>query len=161
MLFRSVRASNNDSTATSAIFSYRSEPSETPSTNRRKASCTDSGFMPWSQDVDDVDESDAHFLTEVRQSAVQETFSDQGLHTLVSAATQAPGIREARHASYNSAYVQEREDVTSSRVARPAAPPTTLQNQNFFSPSPSPSDYSLTRALLGFNELFASSQGKS
>lgn len=152
------RASSDDSTATYASVSYRSEPSETPGTNRRKASCTDSGFMPWSQDVDDVDESDPHFLTEVQQSAVQGTFSDQGLRTPVSDATQAPGIREARHASYNSAHVQEREDVIPSRVVRPAAPPTIPQNQSFFSPSPSPSDYSLTRALLGFNELLTPSQ---
>ncbi|KAG9069181.1 hypothetical protein KI688_010077 [Linnemannia hyalina] len=146
-----VRSTSDDSTATSASLSYRSEPFETPGTNRRKASCTDSGFMPWSQDVDDVP-------IEVQQSVVQETFSDQSLYTPVSGATQAPGICKARHISYNSAHVQEREDVVPSRVVRPAAPPTTLQNQSFFSPSPSPSDYSLTRALLGFNELFTPSQ---
>ncbi|KAK3829519.1 MAG: RNA recognition motif 2-domain-containing protein [Linnemannia elongata] len=151
------RASSDDSTETSASVSYRSEPSETPGSYRRKASCTDSGFMPWSQDVDDVEESDPHFLSEVQQSAVQETSSDQGLHT----PTQALGIREARHASYNSAHFQEREDMIPSRGVRPAALPTAPQNQSFFSPSPSPSDYSLTRALLGFNELFASSQTAS
>ncbi|KAF9145104.1 hypothetical protein BGX30_010359 [Mortierella sp. GBA39] len=146
-----ARSSSGDSTATSASLSYRSESFETPGSNRRKASCTDSGFMPWSQDVDDVP-------IEVQQPVVQEIFSDQSLHTPVTCATQAPGIRMARHISYNSAHVQEREDVIPSRVVRPAAPPTTLQNQNFFSPSPSPSEYSLTRALLGFTELFTPSQ---
>ncbi|KAF9298269.1 hypothetical protein BGZ88_007303 [Linnemannia elongata] len=153
-----TRASSGDDTVTSASVYYRSEPSETPGTNRRKASCTDSGFMPWSQDFDDVDESDPHFHTEVQQSAVQETFSDQGLHTPVSGPNQAPGIREVRHTAYNLAHVQEREDVIPARVVRVTEPPTTPQNQNSFSPSPSPSDYSLTRTLLGFNELYAPSQ---
>ncbi|KAF8948612.1 hypothetical protein BGZ47_003876 [Haplosporangium gracile] len=153
-----ARTGSNDIATTTVSASYRSDLSETPDISQRKASCTDSGFMAWSQNVDDKDESDSHFLTEAQQSVGPETFSDQDLHTSVSGVTQIPGIREARHALYNQTHVQEREDVVPPRVLQPAPPPTTPQRQSFFSPSPSPSDYSSTRALLRFNELFAPSQ---
>ncbi|KAF9144346.1 hypothetical protein BG015_000141, partial [Linnemannia schmuckeri] len=153
-----ARTGSDGIITTTASASYRPDLSETPGTNQRKPSCTDSGFMAWSRDVDDKDESNSHFLTEVQQSVGEETFSDQDLHTPGSGATLIPGIREACHALYNQTHVQEREDVILPSLLRPAPPPTTPQHQSFFSPSPSPSDYSSTRTLLRFNELFAPSQ---
>lgn len=149
---------SSDDAATTASVSFRPDSTDTPAMNQRKASCTDSGFMPWSQDVTDKEESDTHSLTEYQQPAGQETILDQDLYTPVSGATQAPGILEDRYVSYNLAQFQEYEGVISPRGLRPAPVSPTPQNQNFFSPSPSPSEYSSAHALSGFNGVFAPSQ---
>jgi hypothetical protein len=152
-----ARASSDDTTTTSSV-SYRPDSTDTPASSQRKVSCTDSGFMTWSQDVVDKEESDTHSLTEVQQAAGQEMILDHNLYTPISGATQAPGTREARYVSYNPAHFQEREDVIPPRSLRPAPVSPTPQGHSLFSPSPSPSDFSSTQALLGFNEPFAPSQ---
>ncbi|KAG0297029.1 hypothetical protein BGZ96_007913 [Linnemannia gamsii] len=148
----------SDDTTTTASGSYRPDSTDTPAMSQRKASCTDSGFMPWSQDVADNEESDTHSLTNDQQSAGQETIFNQELYTTVSRTTQAPGIREDRYVSYNPAHFREHEGVISPRDLRPASVSPTPQNQNIFSPSSSPSDYSSSRSLSGFNEVFVPSQ---
>ncbi|KAG0280995.1 hypothetical protein BGZ95_007521 [Linnemannia exigua] len=153
-----VKAISVDTTTTSTSASYQQDSPGTPNTSHRRTSCTDSGFMPWSQDIVDKDSPgpSPRLPTEIFQSVSRDTTFDQDLHNPV---TQGSGMRDTLCPLYNPALLQEHEDMTPPRGNRPAPVlPTTLHNQCFFSPSPSPSDNTSTRALLGLEELFASSQ---
>ncbi|KAF9906020.1 hypothetical protein EC991_001102 [Linnemannia zychae] len=147
-----------DTTATSASTYYQPDSPGTPNTHHRRTSCTDSGFMPWSQDIVDKESLGPHSLltTGIHQSVSKDKALDQDPHT---PATWVSGMCDNRHPLFNPTLLKGCEEVIHPRVHRPVPlPPTTPQYQGFFSPSPSPSDYTSTRALLGLEELFAPSQ---
>ncbi|KAF9098685.1 hypothetical protein BGX29_007474 [Mortierella sp. GBA35] len=132
----------------SASASFRPETQGTPKSNHRRLSLTDSGFMPWSQDIIEKESFEPRLFLEGHQSVSQEAVHDQDLHTPLAGAGRFPGMRETHRPSYSTALLQGSEEATPG-VLRPAPVPPTPQNQGFFSPSPTPSDYATTRALLG------------